>query len=270
MNRIPRLTTSLSCLFCAFALTPAMVACEGEGTSEDTPTEEETLAWAEIVAAGGWAADMGLVIDGDSIVITDDGIPDHVLLEGYAIPGGGVTSVVESAYGQTITLNPVLADEPTDTALGAIGVAISGGLIFNPFEGDGESVALDSNFVVDGVPFVDACNGHPVPSGTQYHYHGVPYCITDRIDTVGAHSAMVGLMLDGFPVYGARGIDGNAPTDLDECSGHTGPTPEFPDNTYHYHLREVAPYSIVCLRGEVTLGGGGGPGGPGGPGPGGP
>ena len=70
-----------------------------------------------------------------------------------------------------------------------------------------------------------------------------------------AHSTFIGLLLDGFAVYGPQGEGGSAPEDLDECSGHTGPTPEFPNGVYHYHLTESAPYSIPCYHGEVELSG---------------
>jgi hypothetical protein len=65
---------------------------------------------------------------------------------------------------------------------------------------------------------------------------------------------MIGVLRDGFPVYGNLGEDGVEVTngDLDACSGHFGPTPEFPDGIYHYHLTEdEAPYSVDCYKGVV-------------------
>jgi YHYH protein len=78
---------------------------------------------------------------------------------------------------------------------------------------------------------------------------------------------------DGFLVYGNKGDNGVPVTnaDLDECSGHVGATPEFPEGIYHYHLTDdEAPYSIDCYKGNVDAStgdteGGEGPGGPGGP-----
>ena len=77
------------------------------------------------------------------------------------------------------------------------------------------------------------------------------------------HSNIIGFALDGFPIYGPVGylqegldlkstimrssytgeldINGN-PTyisgsgDLDDCNGLDGPTPEFPNGIYHYHM----------------------------------
>src|SRR5438445_699794 len=75
-----------------------------------------------------------------------------------------------------IPLQPKLAAKKTSTSIGLIGIAISGALIYSPFEADGKTVALDQkNLVVDGIPFFDACNGHPNPFAVQYHYHGVPH-----------------------------------------------------------------------------------------------
>ncbi|MCA0448675.1 MAG: YHYH protein [Proteobacteria bacterium] len=38
--------------------------------------------------------------------------------------------------------------------------------------------------------------------------------------------------------------------DLDECNGREGPTPEYPDGTYHYVLTESFPFIPRCFRGE--------------------
>jgi hypothetical protein len=113
---------------------------------------------------------------------------------------------------------------------------------------------MDDQHVQDGAAFLDTCNGHPLQSGASYHYHASPPCVTETVDRPGLHSEMIGVLLDGFPIYGPQGDGGVVVTnaELDECSGHFGPTPEFPDGIYHYHLTtEEAPYSIDCYHGEV-------------------
>lgn len=55
---------------------------------------------------------------------------------------------------------------------------------------------------------------------------------------------MVGIMADGIPIYGPRGKNNSAPTDLDECNGHASDLP-----FYHYHFTSRFPYSVQCLRG---------------------
>ena len=86
----------------------------------------------------------------------------------------------------------------------------------------------------------------------HYHYHGVPYCITDELDTDGEHSVLIGYLLDGFPIYGPQDMNGEEPTDLDECNGHFGPTPEFPEGIYHYHTTETPTYVPECYSGIVN------------------
>lgn len=247
----------------------------------DTPTEDVATVTGELPAdldyeaallAAGWSTGLQVGSDGDTITFGEAGLPDHDVLDLYSVPDGSTLRMDDTIVGGSIaiTLSPTLAETPTETGLGAIGIAVSGGWFFNPYEGDGSTLALESNFEVDGVPFIDSCNGHPLPTDRQYHYHGIPYCITDVIDTAGQHSVLLGLIRDGFPIYGPLGADGTVPTDLDGCNGHVEATPEFPDGLYHYHVTEAAPYVPVCFAG-VAEGGGSGPpgGGPPGGGPGG-
>jgi YHYH protein len=176
--------------------------------------------------------------------------------------------VTETPLDVTIPLKPAYSDTVTDTNLGMIGVVISGAQMFNDYEDPTRTfIAVDDNFTVDGVAFVDSCNAHPLAlnvGGGNYHYHGIPYCITDGIDVAGEHSHILGFLLDGFPLYGPQGTDGSklVTGDLDECNAHFGPTPEFPNGIYHYHLKEdKSPYTPDCYHGEVTVAGnsGGGP-----------
>ena len=111
---------------------------------------------------------------------------------------------------------------------------ISGAALFNPYEGDGATVATASNFTVknaagEDVAFLDSCNGHPNPMGA-YHYHAVPPCVTALVDETGGPSHLIGVAFDGYPIYGPFDTDGNELTaaDFDECNGITSPTPGFP------------------------------------------
>ena len=246
--------------------------CPTAGSGDDDDDGGSDLSYGETLAAAQWADGLEVSLNGDTLSFSGNGVPDHDVLEAYGLMDGSTVGVVGYDLDMEIDVTPVLADTPTDTGLGSIGMAISGAVYFNPYEGDGTSVAVDNNFDVDGVPFLDACNGHPLPSGDTFHYHGVPYCITDEVDTVGEHSVIIGVLLDGFAIYGPQSEDGAPPEGLDACSGHEGSTPEFPDGVYHYHLTESAPYSIDCYAGEVDVqqGGDGPPGGGGGSPPGGP
>jgi hypothetical protein len=230
---------------------------------------------SEAVANANWADNVNITIDDqeETFRFQSNGIPSHGFAEKYLIPNdvGSMpfsdntadefTVVKSSEYftetdvDTTITTRPNYVDKVTDTSLGRIGVAITGAQIFNDYEDMERSItALDDNVVHDHVPFVDECNGHTLVDGTNYHYHGIPLCITDTLDQDGQHSTMIGVLEDGFPVYGNHGVNGSTVTnnDLDECSGHFDVTPEFPDGIYHYHLTaDEAPYMINCYHGEV-------------------
>lgn len=201
-----------------------------------------------------WSDKVTISIDGTTVSFESDGLPSHEYLDTYLGDGrdgkfiaGGV-----EAYDASFSfpLVPTLGDSATQTGNGAIGVAISGAVYFNPYEGDGsDTIANDDNTTIDGIPFIDACGGHPLPNAVSYHYHGIPFCITDAVDTAGEHSVLIGYLFDGYPIYGPQDVDGEEPTDLDECMGHTGPTPEFDEDTYHYHVSSEANYISECFSG---------------------
>jgi hypothetical protein len=209
--------------------------------------------FAQAAQSAGWGANVSISIDGDMLTVVSDGLPDHGVLDAYALFGGGTTVAQAQDFSITIPLNPETSNVATEASLGAIGIAISGAVFFNPYEGDGTTVALDDNFVIDGVPFLDDCNGHPIPTSGQYHYHGVPQCISSVIDSPGEHSKLVGYLLDGHPIYGPQDVDGVEASDLDACLGHYGTTPEFPEGVYHYHTSNSSPYISPCYRGIVDV-----------------
>lgn len=196
---------------------------------------------ASAIYSANWADHVTLSANGDTITISSNGVPNHELGT-YIRPGGEATV---DAYNLSISIptTPVYSAQPTQTSGGATGIAISGAAIYNPYDAGGE-------FAIGSVGDIDPCNGHPSPQG-HYHYHGVPYCITDTLDTNGEHSVLIGYMLDGFPIYGPQDANGEVPTDLDECNGHFGSTPEYPEGIYHYHTTETAPFIPECYHGEV-------------------
>ena len=245
---------------------PPWTADPARGEVEPAPAEVvvfEASDDAPPTVAGGvfaapWSAEVVTRVNSDGTwTLEASGVPDHEIDHLVAVrsdDGNGRGSVIENPterqdFVVRLPLEPRLAEEITTVRRGPVGVLVSGAALFGPAIRDGEPVVA-RNFEVGGAYFLDACNGHAGERGT-YHYHGVPYCITDAVDRGGTHSTMIGVALDGFPVYGPRDVDGASPIGLDECSGHVGPTPEFPQGTYHYHLTEQAPYGVGCLRGAV-------------------
>ena len=247
------------------------------------------------IAQASWFSNVKVSFSGDRVIIASDGLPNW-MAEKYAKPNAGV--VVPSSpndvsldlasnlvYAQklnyTLTLNPTKAPSVTSTSLGAIGILANGAVIFNPYEGDGKTVAVTGNVYLNdssGVKwgFLDVCNGHPGMGG-MYHYHAMPPCVTSVIDKTGGPSHILGIAFDGFLIYGNRDINGKlvSSSQLDQCNGITSPTPEYPAGVYHYVLTEEKSNrsTINCFAGTPTLSQGGGmqPGGMGGmPGMGGP
>lgn len=164
---------------------------------------------------------------------------------------------------------PSKAPSPTAINAGAIGVMISGAVLFGAAEVSGsrataqrDNVAYrwkDESAVQRIAHFLDGCNGHPTPSyaGSIYHYHGHSECVTRLVDQPWGPSHLIGIALDGFPIYGDRDMDGHviAPQSLDACNGIHSPTPEFPQGVYHY----VLPAGLVqqnaamrCYSGAVS------------------
>jgi len=64
-------------------------------------------------------------------------------------------------------------------------------------------------------------------------------------------SGLVGVLLDGYPLYGPVERDGSSPEDLDACHGHVGLTPDTERAEYHYHLVVAARSVAPCLRGHA-------------------
>jgi len=154
----------------------------------------------------------------------------------------------------TLPLSPVISNTKiyvgiegaggvtNDAIKGFIGVAINGVLIYS----NADANNLDA-VVNEGMSF-DKCGGHADPNG-NYHYHMEPTAGCVYNDTTGQHSPLFGFMMDGIPIYGSLGDNGVAPTNLDECGGHTDTSYAF----YHYHLTAnmAFPYTISCLTGCV-------------------
>jgi hypothetical protein len=106
--------------------------------------------------------------------------------------------------------------------------------------------------------FIDPCNQHTAggTGGSTWHFHGVPTCWTTFRDATGP-SHIIGIALDGYPIYGGYDINGNAVSvsALDACNGITSATPEFPTGAYHYVLpvnTTTKQSSINCYTGTVS------------------
>ena len=188
-----------------------------------------------------------ITYDGTFVTIKCNALPDHksayypssnALYQAFSGTtfGGGTFSINPNTIStQNITLkipaNPVVATTHASTPMGVIGVAVNGVPFFNQYAAGGAALTGEINSF-------DQYWGHPQMSG-MYHYHVEPLYLT----TVKASkSALMGFLLDGFPVYGPQETDGSAPAGLDVYHGHTHATLEYPAGIYHYHFTTAAPY----------------------------
>lgn len=186
--------------------------------------------------------------DGTYLTIKTNGLPDHksayyatsnALYEnftGTTFAGSkfnkNPNSISSQSYTFKIPLNPKVAATHAATPLGPIGVALNGVPFFNQYAGPSQPL---TNEVVS----FDQYWGHPQQTG-QYHYHVEPLYLT----TVKASkSALLGFLLDGFPVYGPQenGAD-VVVSSLDAYHGHVHATTDYPAGIYHYHVNNTDPY----------------------------
>jgi hypothetical protein len=211
---------------------------------EKGPESEESVPPAFLKIYGATA----ITADAQYVYIKTNGMPDH---KSVYYPAGN--SLYENFSGTTfgghnfaknpnnisaknytfkIPKNPVKAANHAPTPLGPIGISLNGVPFFNQYAGPNQPL---TNEVVS----FDQWWGHPAQGG-DYHYHVEPIYLT----TVKASkSALLGFLLDGFPVYGPE-ENGSAVNEgtLDEFHGHVGSTTEFPNGIYHYHITNTDPY----------------------------
>lgn len=240
---------------------------------------------SEAVRNTHWGDNVTITMGDGNFRYQSDSIPNHVLNEEYVMPDNftpcvphptpdctHIEPVAESILPVridiTITTKPEKVEETISSAFGGMGVMISGSPVYNPFEGDGVTVAMNANFTLTNalgelIPFMDACHGHPAPHPRpQYHYHGLSLCVTSQVEDPQVAEQMklsqiIGYAYDGFPIYGDKDINGNPidPTTLDECNGIDSPTVEFPDGIYHYVLLNVPTVqsTVRCLHGKLEF-----------------
>ena len=182
---------------------------------------------------------------GSYIVLQSRDVPDHpspYWTTGsplYEPPTAGVMvnpfHIVEQSLTLRVPATPT-AGSNTDTPLGPMGMALNGVALFNQYAAGRVPLTTE-------IYSFDRFNGHPTPNN-EYHYHMEPLAITN-----GNRAGLVGVLLDGFPVYGPDDSGGRTPTGLDACNGHVGSTPDYPNGIYHYHTTSVSPYIAGCFHG---------------------
>lgn len=222
-------------------LTPALalLAC----TSSTDPATGGSSAAVPDFYKNNFGNGVTLTVDGNFVVIRTTGVPDHkspyfgagnAKYEAYngSNPNFAINpnAIREQQLTYRIPLTQTKLTTPSPTPLGPIGVAVNGVPIFNQYAANNQPLTGEINSF-------DQYNGHPQQSG-QYHYHVEPVWITRA-----SREALVGVLLDGYPVYGPMENGALVSTaSLDAAHGHTTATREFPNGIYHYHTTSDAPY----------------------------
>jgi YHYH protein len=188
-----------------------------------------------------------ITFDGTFVTIKCNALPDHksayypttnALYENFTgTTFSGVTFAKNpnTIATQNITLkipvNPTVNAAHAATPMGVIGVALNGVPFFNQYAAGGSPLTGE-------IASFDQWWAHPQMSG-MYHYHVEPLYLTTVKAT---KSALMGFLLDGFPVYGPKETDNSDPAGLDVYHGHTHVTVDYPAGIYHYHFSTAAPY----------------------------
>ncbi len=233
--------------FTFFLLLGAMVftlscSSDSENTNDPDDTDDPSDAVDTPVSAFDEFNPDAVTIsfDGDQITIESNGSPNHTSpywpetdplyiepVVAVALTPGRIGG--NRSYSITVPAAPELAATSTATGLGPIGVAVTGVPIFNDLEGNNRPI---EEVIAETFDYAGAHNG---PSG--YHYHIESSDIPEN--TVLSHDdeKLIGIMADGFLLYGRRETDGSYPTDLDASGGHFGETQHSNgEEFYHYHI----------------------------------
>jgi len=224
------------------AASVSLTGCSKDSTTDPTdPTGTDLSVYKKLYGASS------VTQDGDYVVIKCTGLPDHkspyyqgtewaaTKYEAYNGSNSNWSQnpnkIAQGDYTFRIPLKPAEAATKTATPLGPIGVSLNGVPFFNQY-------AAQRAPLTNEVNGFDQYGGHPQQQG-MYHYHVEPTYLT----TNKGKDALLGFLLDGFPVYGPT-ENGKEITnsDLDEYHGHKTATADYPNGIYHYHITAADPY----------------------------
>ena len=219
-----------------------------------TPQATTPIPQARRVACASGVGNATISCSDQRLTLESNGLPQHEVMVG--IDSGAwnaqwpAAKVYRGANAFAVPRIPELAPQPTLTVRNAAGVAVNGVPIFFPhapgkagkdsclrFDGL-QGIVTDTSCLRDPVAAgeMDDCGGH-TGRGGDYHYHGEPTCLRDRLPT----GTILGYMLDGFPVY-ADPLPGSVA--YQACGGHISPA-----GAIHYAFSDTYPYVTGCLLG---------------------
>jgi hypothetical protein len=215
-----------------------MLSCSSSSVNESTDPDATQYDITPILSKFSGTG-LTVSVNGSSVTFTTQNLPDHkspywptnnVLYETYNGSNSSFNLNPNRISSQnisiTVPLNPSEAGTKQATSLGPIGVSVNGIVFYNQYAGP------NNQALTNEINSFDQYLGHPQNSG-QYHYHVEPTYLTSQF----GNSAFLGLLADGFPVYGPV-ENGKTITnsDLDAYHGHLSATVDFPNGIYHYHI----------------------------------
>jgi hypothetical protein len=230
-------------LFMLAAISLLFIYCK-KSTNDDSAStneiEEAPAVYKKIYGASS------VYVEGDYVVIKSTGVPDHkspyfatsssmYVNDTRAGFNRAPNSTIQSfSYTFKIPLHPKEATTKRTLGAATIGVAINGVPFFNQYQMQGVLITPTSGEYTS----FDLYAGHPTPFN-EYHYHIQPSFLV----AAKGSSALLGFLLDGFPVYGPTENGKTvANSDLDVYHGHISATADYPEGIYHYHTTSEAPY----------------------------
>jgi hypothetical protein len=228
----------LKLAFVSFLMIVGTISCS---SSSDDETQNPSSTNYDITPILTKFNGTGLTvsINGNSVTFSTQNLPNHTspywptnnaLYAAYNGTNTGFNLNPNRISSQnisiTVPLNPSEASTKRATSLGPIGISVNGVVFYNQYAGP------NNQALTNEINSFDQYLGHPQQSG-QYHYHVEPTYLTSQL----GNSAFLGLLADGFPVYGPV-ENGKTITnsDLDAYHGHTSATVDFPNGIYHYHI----------------------------------
>ncbi len=239
-----------------------LYACDKDSTTANTDDNNNTTTPTTSELHKAFAEFDGtnttIYLDGSQVVIETNGLPNHTspywsnttarsatdpmgqtlttpaaaqnhplfvepTVTSYSNMAPGNIDNFNGSYTLRVPSSPEKASSTSSTGLGAIGVAVSGSVIYNDEEGP--NVPLDN--AVGGLDYTGA---HTGPQ--SYHYHLEPKAWSNDDDK------LIGIISDGFFLYGRKcNATGTYPTDLDASGGHMSTTQHTTTAEYHYHIQ---------------------------------
>ncbi|MCB1308770.1 MAG: YHYH protein [Leptospiraceae bacterium] len=144
--------------------------------------------------------------------------------------GNSANPNVISSQNITLTIPATPNTSGSTTTTGPMGVGVNGVVLFNEDAAPGDTLSAE-------LDTMDSANGHPTDIG-MYHYHTEPYKLTNN------NSALVGIALDGYPIFGRLETDSSTPGTstpaLDANGGHTHVHSTIGSSIYHYHVENTS------------------------------